>query len=63
MNGILYRCRDEIQQLKRRDHVSALTEQEEFISAIFHYIENLVNITPPRKLLYMALDGTPPSIH
>lgn len=53
MNGIIHNC------THGNDPSSRLTETE-MILRIFNYLDKLVQIIRPRKLLYMAIDGVAP---
>jgi len=56
MNGIIHNC------THPKDDIKSLTAktEEEMIILVFKYIDNLVNIVKPQKLLYMAIDGVAP---
>jgi len=56
MNGIIHNCTHPKDDMKS---LTAKTE-EEMIVLVFKYIDNLVNIVKPKKLLYMAIDGVAP---
>lgn len=51
MNGIIHNC------AHGNDPNLKLTEDEMFVR-IFKYLEKLFEIVRPRKLLFMAVDGT-----
>lgn len=55
MNGIVHNCTHDDDPLKK----SNLTENQMFVK-IFKYIDNLFNLVKPKKVLYMAIDGTAP---
>jgi len=52
MNGIIHNC-------SRGEDESKLSEEEMFL-AIFRYIEMIMAIMEPKKLLFMAIDGVAP---
>jgi len=51
MNGIIHNCTHGPNDLYER-----LTEEQMYAN-IFKYIDKLVNIARPQKILYMAIDG------
>ena len=54
MNGIIHNC------THGNDPGRKITEQE-MIVKVFGYLEKLFQIVQPQKLLFMAIDGGPPS--
>ena len=54
MNGIIHNC------THGNDPGRKITEQEMIIK-VFGYLEKLFQIVQPQKLLFMAIDGVPPS--
>lgn len=54
MNGIIHNC------THGNDPGRRITEQEMIIK-VFGYLEKLFQIVQPQKLLFMAIDGVPPS--
>lgn len=50
MNGIIHNC-------KITGHPSGPKTEEEMILQIFTYLEKLVNLIQPQKVLFMAIDG------
>ena len=56
MNGIIHNC------THGNDPNLKLTETE-MILKIFTYLDKLVQIIKPRKLVFMAIDGAPPPLH
>lgn len=55
MNGIVHNCTHANDEDPTR--VSKMTEAEMF-SRIFQYIDRLFQIVRPRKVFYMAIDGS-----
>lgn len=56
MNGIIHNC------THANNAAKATASEDEMIHLVFQYIERLVRIAKPKKLLYMAIDGAPPSL-
>lgn len=54
MNGIIYNC---VQATLRN---TAFFNDQEFWVALFHYIDSIVAIIQPKKLVYLAVDGVAP---
>lgn len=53
MNGIIHPC-------THPEYKKAPENEEEMFEAIFEYIDKLMKILKPQKLLYMAVDGVAP---
>lgn len=53
MNGIIHNC------THGNDPAVSLTEQQ-MVAKIFMYLERLMSIVQPQKLLFMAIDGRSP---
>ncbi|XP_054160745.1 5'-3' exoribonuclease 2-like [Oppia nitens] len=53
MNGIIHPC-------SHPEYKAAPETEEDMFLAIFEYIENIMKIVKPKKLLYMAVDGCAP---
>ena len=53
MNGIIHPC-------SHPEYKAAPETEEEMFLAIFEYIERIMKIVRPKKLLYMAVDGCAP---
>jgi 5'-3' exoribonuclease 2 len=56
MNGVIHNCLHPSEGLNLKTPKST----EDILNNIFIYIDRLVNIVRPKKLLYMALDGVAP---
>ena len=54
MNGILHNCSH-----ANDDEVSMKTDKDVLL-AVFYYIDRIVHIVKPQKMLYMAIDGVAP---
>lgn len=54
MNGIIHNC-------THANDVNVKATEDEMIVKVFHYLEKLVMIAKPRKVLFMAVDGAPSS--
>lgn len=58
MNGIIYKCsKDEGTVFK---DLLLQRNIEEIFSLIFNYIDEMVNLVSPKKVLYLFLDGPCP---
>lgn len=58
MNGIIYKCsKDEGTVFK---DLLLQKNIEEIFSLIFNYIDEMVNLIEPKKVLYLFLDGPCP---
>ena len=55
MNGIIHHCSHPFEDSTK----NVLTEKQMFIS-IVHYVDRLLHIVKPRKLLFLAIDGVAP---
>ncbi|KAK1937234.1 putative 5'-3' exoribonuclease (XRN2) [Babesia divergens] len=55
VNGIIHNCSHSIEDL-----CQGIRSEEDIFVLIFQYINNLVRIVQPRKLLYLAIDGVAP---
>ena len=55
MNGVIHNC----SHGAGTDHNTRLTE-EEMMCKVFNYLDHLVQMMQPQKLLYMAIDGVAP---
>ena len=55
MNGIIHHCSHPFEDSTK----NVLTEKDMFISVV-HYVDRLLHIVKPRKLLYLAIDGVAP---
>lgn len=55
MNGVIHNC----SHGAGTDHNTRLTE-EEMMCKIFNYLDHLIQMMQPQKLLYMAIDGVAP---
>lgn len=53
MNGIIHPC-------SHPENKAAPETEEEMFEAIFEYVEDILKIVKPKKLLYMAVDGVAP---
>lgn len=54
MNGIIHNC------THGNDPGTKLTE-DQMVAKIYMYLERLMSIVQPQKLLFMAIDGAPPT--
>ncbi|KAK9058983.1 hypothetical protein SSX86_021601 [Deinandra increscens subsp. villosa] len=57
MNGIIHPCFHPEQE---DDQVNSPVNYDEVFNNIYDYIDRILNIVRPRKLLYMAIDGVAP---
>ncbi len=55
MNGIIHTCSHPFDDSTK----NILTEKEMFVSVV-HYVDRLLHIVKPRKLIYLAVDGVAP---
>lgn len=55
VNGIIHNCSHSIEDL-----CAGIKCEEDIFVLIFQYINNLVKIVQPRKMLYLAIDGVAP---
>lgn len=55
MNGVIHNC----SHGAGTDHNTRLTE-EEMMCKVFNYLDHLIQMMQPQKLLYMAIDGVAP---
>lgn len=55
MNGVIHNC----SHGAGTDHNTRLTEEEMMVK-VFNYLDHLVQMMQPQKLLYMAIDGVAP---
>lgn len=55
MNGVIHNC----SHGAGTDHNTRLTE-EQMMTKVFNYLDHLVQMMQPQKLLYMAIDGVAP---
>lgn len=58
MNGIIHNCTHANSDQDSVDFVNKT--EEDMIIGIFKYIENLVSVVKPQKLLFLAIDGVAP---
>ena len=54
MNGIIHNC------THANNAAKATASEDEMMHLVFQYIERLVRIAKPNKLLFMAIDGAWP---
>ena len=50
MNGIIHNCTHD-------NEGKSICNEDEMVSKIFTYLQKLVQIVKPRKVLFMAIDG------
>lgn len=65
MNGIIHNCArsspgNSNVDTKRYTSLPSIRQNHDIFLDVFKYIDNLVAILPPRRLLYMAVDGVAP---